>query len=123
MTLEQKLNRIPPCIARLLAKHNGRLMTTDELKRRTGFGHMKLKHISKQKTWARVAVEDVDIFLQACGLSWSAQRRQRWLLELAIKKGRLHKMRHFKTSNRIEAAQVHNHLRKVERLFSDKGQQ
>lgn len=117
MTLEAKLNRIPPAIARLLAKHNGRLMTTDELIKRTGFGHMKLKHIAKQKTWGRIAVEDVDTFLTACGLSWSTQRRQRWLLQLASSKGRLHKMRHFKTSNRIEAAQVKSHMKRIEKLF------
>lgn len=117
MTLEEKLNRLPPFIARLLAKSNGRLMTTAELMAKTGFGHEKLERISKQKSWARIAVADVDTFLQACGLNWSSQRRQRWLLELAISKGRLHKMRHFKTSNRIDAAQVQSHLRRVEKMF------
>ena len=92
MTLEEKLNRLPPFIARLLAKSNGRLMTTAELMEKTGFGHEKLERISKQKSWARIAVADVDTFLQACGLNWSSQRRQRWLLELAISKGRLHKI-------------------------------
>lgn len=118
MTLEDKLNRMPPFVARLMAKSNGRLMTTLELMEKTGFSHVKLERIAKQKTWASIAVRDVDLFLTACGLSWSSQRRQRWLLELAIRKGRLHKMRHFKTTNRIEAAQVKSHLRRIEKLFS-----
>lgn len=118
MTLTEKLNRIPPCICRILAKSNGKLMTTNELMAKTGFGHMKLKHISKQLSWARIAVEDVDVFLTACGLKWSTQRRERWLLQLAANKGRLHKMRHFKTSTRVEAAQVKSHLRRIEKLFN-----
>lgn len=117
MTLTEKLDRIPPAIARLLAKHNGRLMTTPELVRRTGFGHDKVQRIANQKTWARISVEDVDIFLTACGLSWSTQRKKRWLLKLALSKGRLHKMHHLKASNSIEATQVRCHLRRIEKLL------
>lgn len=117
MTLTQKLDRLPPFIVRLLAKSNGRLMTTLELVEKTGFCEGKIKRFSRQTSWATYSVSDVDLFLKACGLSWSTQRRQRWLLELAISKGRLHKMRHFKTSNRFEASQVRSHLRRIEKLF------
>ena len=117
MTLESKLNRIPPFVARLMAKTNGRLSTTADLMERTGFGHQKLEHISRQSTWAGIRVADVDNFLKACGLSWSAQRRQRWLLELAIRKGRLHRMRHFKAVGRIQAAQIKSHLRRIAKML------
>lgn len=117
MTLQEKLDRLPPFIARMLAKNNGRLMTTIELMEKTGFCHTKLERISKQKTWANIAVKDVDLFLTACGLSWSAQRRQRWALALAIRKGRIHKMRHLKTNTNIGASQVKSHLRRIEQLF------
>jgi hypothetical protein len=117
MTLEAKLDRLPPFVARLLAKSNGRLMTTLELMEKTGFCHEKIERISKQKSWANIAVRDVDLFLTACGLSWSTQRRQRWMLDLAIRKGRLHKMRHFKTDNQYGGAQVRAHLRRIEQLF------
>lgn len=117
MTLTEKLDRLPPFICRILAKSNGRLMTTPELMKRTGFGHVKLERISKQTSWAKISVQDVDLFLDACGIKWSSQRRIRWLLQLAIRKGRLHKMRHFKTTTRIEAAQVRSHLTRIEKLF------
>lgn len=117
MTLTEKLDRLPPFIVRLLAKSNGRLMTTLELVEKTGFCSGKIKKLSKQTSWARIAVGDVDLFLKACGLSWSTQRRQRWLLELAISKGRLHKMRHFKASRNFEVSQVRSHLRRIEKLF------
>lgn len=118
MTLEEKLNRLPPFLARLLAKSNGRLMTTPELVKKTGFCHEKLERISKQRTWAKITVRDVDLFLSACGLKWSTQRRQRWALALAIKKGRLDKLRHFKTSTQFGPAQVRSHLLRVEKLFN-----
>lgn len=117
MTLTEKLNRIPPAIARLLAKHNGRLMTTPELSRRTGFSTYKVSQIADQTSWARITVQDVDTFLTACGLSWSTQRRQRWLLQLAAKKGRLHKMHHLNAKNGVTKEQVRKHLKRIEKLL------
>lgn len=119
MTLTEKLDRIPPCIARLLAKSEGRLMTTSEIMKATGFSKWKVDRISNAKTWANISVKDVDLFLSACGLSWSAQRKQRWLLGLAVKKGRVDKMRHLKVANRIESAQVKSHIRRITKLFSE----
>jgi hypothetical protein len=109
---------MPPFIARLMAKNNGRLATTPDMMARTGFGHGKIEKISKMTTWEHVTVGDVDRFLAACGLSWSTQRRQRWLIGLAARKGRLHKMHHLKTTNRVEASQIKAHLRRIESLFN-----
>lgn len=120
MTLLEKLNRLPPVIARLMAKHNGRLMSDVELCKRTGWGKKRLRRVYRASSWKNVTIEEVDVFLGACGLSWSSQRRQRWLLNLALKRseGFELEMRHLKPNTFWEAGMIKALNKHVERLLS-----
>lgn len=118
MTLLEKLNRLPPCICRLLAKNNGELATDRELLAVTGWSRAKLDRIAKAVTWAEVAVIDVDAFLYACGLTWSTQRRQLWLLQVAALKGfqGIKRMRHLKKPIAQRAGRVATLLSALKKL-------
>ena len=87
MTLLEKLNRLPPCICRLLAENNGELATDQELQLVTGWSRAKLDRVARATTWAQMSVLDVDDFLQACGLSWSSQRRELARIRRAVQVG------------------------------------
>lgn len=119
MTLTSKLDRLPPCFVRILAKHNGRLMTDPELMERTGWGRRKLRAVYQSASWGSVKVEDVDTFLKACNMSWSTQRRQRWLLKLAISHGGIETMQHLKCSHSVgwRGNQLKLHLERIEKLL------
>lgn len=98
MTLSQKLNRLPPCICRLLACREGELMRDIELMAATGWQRDKLRRVARAKTWDGIPVKDVDRFLSACGLTWSTQRRQLEVLKRATAFGLdgILKMRHLR---------------------------
>ena len=120
MTLTAKLDRLMPCLARILAKHNGRLMTDPELMRRTGWSRNKLRAVYQSSSWAGVKVEDVDTFLKACDMSWSTQRRQRWLLQLALSHGGIKTMQHLKCDTGWRGNQLKQHLDRIEKLLGGK---
>jgi len=101
VTLTEKLNRLPPCLCRLLAKHGGKLMTQRELRQLTGFSNQKLERICKAASWSKINVHDADKFLLACGLVWSRQRKNIWTLKAASAKGLdgLRRMKHLRSAN------------------------
>ncbi len=115
MTLLRKLDRLPPCLCRLLAQRNGELMTDRQLIRLTGWSKVKLERICKALSWARICVSDVDDFLFACGLRWSAQRRERWLLKVATEKGveGLLRMRHLRWARKSDVTVLLKRYMKV----------
>ncbi len=119
MTLLEKLNRLPPCICRLLAQRNGVLATDAELELMTGWGHSKLERISCAATWAEISVLDADTFLQACGVSWSSQRRERWRLHLALRGGfaGIRRMHHFKKPVAARKTAVAKLLKRTEKVL------
>lgn len=116
MTLTDKLNRLPPCICRLLAKKSGRLMTDDELVAATGWGKTRLRTLYNSTSWENITVGDADKFLTACGLTWSSQRRQRWLLQLAGND--ISRMRHLRATTGWQASMVQRHQARIARLLS-----
>lgn len=118
MTLTEKLNRLPPCIVRILAKHNGKLITDPELMRRTGWGKRYLRSVYNSASWDGIKVGDVDKFLAACGMSWSTQRRQRWLLQLAVNNGGIQTMLHLRNDVGWRGNQLRLHLNRIERLLA-----
>lgn len=119
MTLAEKLDRLPPCICRLLAKRDGELMTDAELRRITGWSQDKLQRIAESKSWSRITVLDADIFLIACGLKWSTQRRERWLLQVAFMRGfdGIRRMRHLQKLTGRNAAAAAILLKRTEQLL------
>jgi len=63
-------------------------------------------------------VEEVDSFLTACGLKWSSQRRQRWLISLRLSEGDgITRMRHLRARNKDEACVIEALLKHVKRLL------
>ena len=122
LTLTQKLDRLPPCICRLLAQSNGEFLSDKELTRMLRWGENKLRRISKATSWTRITVEDADAFLAACGLRWSSQRRERWLLRVAVSKGLdgLRRMKHLRKPVAARAATVTMLLRRTEKLLGSK---
>lgn len=120
-TLRHKLDRIPPCICRLMAKNvAGRLMSNAELKLITGWGNSKLKRIASATTFRDLTVGEVDQFLAACGLRWSSQRRMLWLMQLAWRNGGLQTMRHLRYETGWQASMIKRHQRRIEQLLSKK---
>lgn len=115
MTLLEKLNRLPPCICRIFAKKNGRLMSDDELIQATGWNRKHLRKVYQSNTWAKVRVEDVDKFLTACGLRWSTQQRQHDALRYHQK--HLTNMRHLRMTPL--GFQLAAHKRLIKRLLSN----
>lgn len=122
MTLVEKLDRLPPMFARLLAKNRGRLMTDTELAKRTGWGMRHLKRVYQAATWRDITAQEVDTFLSACGLSWSSQRRQRWLLQLAFERKGIEgifSMYHLRPKNWWQAHQLNTHRRRLTKLLQE----
>lgn len=116
MTLLEKLNRLPPCLCRIFAKKNGRLMTDPELMEATGWTIKHLRKVYQASSWAQVRVEDVDIFLAACGLRWSSQRRQ--LNQLCYHQEHFGNMRHLKVDCGWRGFQLKHHQELIKKLLS-----
>jgi len=123
VTLAQKLDRLPPCICRLLARCgvSGELLTDGELRRVTGWSREKLRRIAESKTWNGIPVQDVDVFLIACNLTWSTQSRQRWILKRATEKGLegIRRMRHLRKPVAQKAGRVLRLLKRTEEILKN----
>jgi hypothetical protein len=119
MTLAQKLDRLPPCVCRLLAQRNTSLLTDTELCALTGWSREKVWRISAAKSWKGILVRDVDRFLMACGLSWSTQRRQLWVLKKAIERGPegIRQMKHLIGPVAQKASRVTRLLKRTEKIL------
>ena len=116
--------RIPPCACRLLARNegrDGRLMTDAELMEKTSWGKKHLRSVYQSASWEHITVGDMDLFLWACGLHPSKQRRYRWLLERASRNGMdsLRKVRHLRADVLWRANQVKVLLRMAERVLNE----
>lgn len=117
-TLLAKLDRLPPIVVRIfLARHKGKLMTDLELRRRTGWGKKKLLRVYRAATWEDATVNEVDTFLSACGLRWSSQRRQRFLLQLAFERNGLERMRHLRAATFWEKQMIANLIKQYRKLM------
>lgn len=119
MTLTEKLDRLPPCICRLLAQKDGVLRTDREMVADLGVDRHTFYAMCKRKTWASFKVSEVDAFLRACGLRWSAQRKQRQRLQLAAKNGLdgIRRLHHLQRATEQRAARVSLLLRRTEELL------
>jgi len=114
--------RIPPCVCRILAKNPGKdglVMTDVELRQKTGWGEKRLLSVYQSASWADITVGDMDLFLWACGLHPSKQRRYTWLLRRAWKNGMdgIRKMRHLRTELNWRKYRVKTLLVMVERVL------
>lgn len=120
-SLTSKLDRVPPCILRLMARGpSGKLATNSELKKRTGWGNSRLRRVSNATTFADITVNEADVFTEACGYKWSSQRRLLWLMSRAWRSGGLEIMRHLSFNTGWQASMIKRHQRRIEQLLSKK---
>lgn len=120
-TITEKLDRIPPCVVRLMAKDaSGKLMSNEELTRRTGWGRSRLRRIAGATSFKNLTVGEADTFLTACGLTWSSQRRLLFLMQRAWRNGGLQTMNHLRYETGWQASMVMRHQRRIEKLLSKK---
>lgn len=118
--LTTKVNRIPPCLARLFAKDGNCLASDTVLMARTGWGARHLRSVYQRATWNGVTAEDIDTFLSACGLSWARQRKERWKLQRVFEREGLKgiaRLKHLKPRNPWQARALDVHLRRIEKLL------
>lgn len=69
-SLLERLDRIPPCLCRILARsHNGnRSLSHHELAARSGLSRSYVGTLSGKDTWANESVWVVEAFSRACGV-------------------------------------------------------
>lgn len=117
-TLCEKLDRIPPVVARIFAKgDDGKIASDPELCERTDWGLKKLRNIYNARTWADVTAQEIDTFLSACGLRWGSQRRLLALLRRYDFK--LDRLAHLKVKSGPRAVIVVRLQRRIQRLYQD----
>lgn len=116
---------IPPCICRLLAKTKDkrtgemRLMTDEELMRATGWGEKHLRWVYNKATWGPITNADSDLFLAACGLNVKEQRRYKYRLARAVKRGGVETMRHLQGRAAWRVNQNRTLLRMCSRVLGE----
>lgn len=120
-TLTSKIDRLPPCMLRLFAKKDGRWATDKELMLWTGWGRKKLIGVFHQKSFANATAAEIDTAYYVCGVSWSSQRRQRWVLQCAYERDGMRgiaSMRHLKPKTAWQAKNIKQYLTLVEELMT-----
>ena len=68
-TLVAFLDRIPPCIVRLVARrpnHHGQRMSLHEIAKASGLSYGTVLRLSLKRTWANVPPDRIDKFCKAC---------------------------------------------------------
>lgn len=75
------IDEIPPAYCRLIAREkrggNPRILTIVEIAKAGGLTWQKAAQIAKRKSFARVAVEDVDKFRKGCGITIQNEKHHR----------------------------------------------
>lgn len=96
-------------------------MTAVELRERTGWSNGRLRSVMYSTNWKDITDGDKDLFLWACGLHPSKQRRYLWVLKRAWKNGidGILNMRHLRTDAYWQASRVNALLRMVERALEN----
>lgn len=77
MKLQRLLNQWPPCLCRLLARHNSEAITSHVLAAVAGLHRDRVDDISKLPSWDSVWVGDALRFMAACGVDPLNARRHR----------------------------------------------
>lgn len=91
-------------------------MTDRELMEKTGWGKKHLRSVYNRASWDDVTNRDTDLFLWACGIHPSEQRRHVYLLKRACKGGRIRRLRHLGAAVAWRENQVQTLLRMCERV-------
>lgn len=75
MNLLAFCDKIPPIHLRLVARNNGRSMTTLEIARVSGLSRRRVQQMSRSWSWAEFKVVEAAAFIQACGCDLSNRFR------------------------------------------------
>src|SRR5437660_1035509 len=76
--LTQTLDRLPPCLVRLVARdrhHPGRRMPLLDIADRSGLSYGAVARLSHKKTWSGTAPLVIDRYCAACGVDILHPRR------------------------------------------------
>jgi hypothetical protein len=65
--------RYPPVLVRLLARKEGRAMTTGQIAMAAGWGVHYVEGIVREHTWENVILADLRKFTSACGLDFTSR--------------------------------------------------
>jgi len=71
VTLTDTLDRLPPCLVRLVArdpKRRGRRLPLHDLAAKAGLSYGATLRLSQKRTWANVPPKTIDAFCAACGV-------------------------------------------------------
>lgn len=88
-TLVEYLDRLPPCIVRLVARrpnHHGQRMSLHEIARASGLSYGAVMRLSMKKTWANVPPATIDRFAKACGVDMLRPSRTKKYLRRVLAK-------------------------------------
>lgn len=70
------LNKMPPCLCRILAREDGRALSLAELSERTGIDKSYLSKLSRRDKWDGTKIDTIEAFADACGVDLLHPRRQ-----------------------------------------------
>lgn len=70
MSLIEQLDRLPPCLVRLVARngHSGQRLTLQALSQRSGLSYASLQRLSVRRSWRDVPLWMIDAYTSACGV-------------------------------------------------------
>ncbi len=68
MSLTEHLDRLPPCIVRLVARRRGKRLPLHELVERSGLAYGTIQRLSVKVTWADTPPRMIDAFCRACNV-------------------------------------------------------
>lgn len=74
----------PPYLCVLIARKDRKPVTQEQIAKATGFGINRVIKMWHSTTWAGVAIEDVDKFRAACGITRANIRRHRCYLKVTL---------------------------------------
>jgi hypothetical protein len=70
-SLVENLNRLPPCLVRLIARdprHPGRRLPLLRIAQRAGLSYGAVARLSLKRSWSNVTPRVIDCFCSACGV-------------------------------------------------------
>lgn len=109
--LIQKLDRVPPWVCRVLARHRRRPLTSEEIARRSGLTPSWVNRLSRKTTWAGVSVASADAFLAGCGVDpFRMKRHWSYLKRAKLRAGGL---AHTHGGNAYYFRRLFNHVAKL----------
>jgi hypothetical protein len=87
-SLLQHLDKLPPCLVRLIARdpeHRGRRLSLVAIAERAGLSYGTVRRLSLKKTWANEPLKKIEAFSAACGVNLLRQRRKLFYLNAVLK--------------------------------------